>query len=254
VRSALAAAGLAILIGGCSDERPPIVVLDVSAASSLREVMQEAETAYEAANAGLDVRVNFGASGALRRQIEQGAPVDVFIAAADEPMDALVQAGLMDGRSRRSLAGNELVVIVPAGSTLAVTTLPDLVQPGIRRVAIGAPASVPAGSYAQEALRASGVARQIAAKTVLGQDVRQVLAYVASGNADAGIVYRTDAAAAGGRVRIAAAVHSTLHRPIRYPLAIAGRSSDPDRARAFAAFLLGSEGKAILRRHGFRVE
>jgi molybdate transport system substrate-binding protein len=251
-RSARIGAAL-VLLAGCRDQAPPRVTVTVSAAASLREVMQELEAAYERAHPGVDVRVNLGASGALRRQVEQGAPVDVFVSAAEEPMTALIAAGLMDARSRRVLAGNELVVVVPAGSRARIATLADLARPEIRRVAVGAPASVPAGAYAREALGASGVAARLAGRTVLGQDVRQVLAFVASGNADAGIVYRTDAASSD-RVRIALVVHPTLHRPITYPLAVSTRAADPERARAFAAFLLGDQGRAALRRHGFRVE
>jgi molybdate transport system substrate-binding protein len=225
----------------------------VSAAASLREVLRELEVSYEAEHPDTDIRVNLGASGALRRQIEQGAPVDVFISASDEPMDALVGAGLMDGRSRRSLASNQLVVIVPAGSTLRIARLADLARPEVRRIALGAPASVPAGAYADQALRAAGLSAALEGRAVLAQDVRQVLAFVASGNADAGIVYRTDAAVSS-QVRIAAEVHPTLHRRIGYPLAVATRPSDVARSRDFAAYLLGPSGRAVLRRRGFGVE
>lgn len=242
-----------LLLGACRDRAEPRVTLTVSAAASLREVLQAVEPAYEAAHPGVDVRINLGASGALRRQVEQGAPVDVFISAADEPMDALVSAGLMDGRSRRSLAGNDLVVIVPAGGSRSITALRDLARPEVRRIALGAPASVPAGAYADEALRSAGVADAVTGKAVLAQDVRQVLAFVASGNADAGIVYRTDAAAAP-RVRIAAEIHPSLHRRITYPVAVAARAAGPEEARAFVAHLLGPEGRAVLRERGFRVE
>jgi len=246
------AAGIALAACG-DDEVARDRVVSVSAAASLREVLQELEASYESEHPDTDVRLNLGASGALRRQIEQGAPVDVFIAAAEAPMEALVQAGMMDGRSRRPLAGNELVLIVPAGSNLPVTGLADLRNPAVRRVALGAPASVPAGAYADEALRASGLAEPLKGRTVLAQDARQVLAFVASGNADAGIVYRTDAAVSEA-VRVAATIHPTLHRRITYPLAVASHPVDPERARAFAAYLLGAQGKDALRRHGFRVE
>lgn len=242
-----------LLVASCRDRAEPRVVVTVSAAASLREVLQAVEPAYEAAHPGVDVRVNLGGSGALRRQVEQGAPVDVFISASAEPMDALVAAGLMDGRSRRVLAGNRLVLIVPSTGGAEIDGLSDLARPEVRRVAVGAPASVPAGAYADQALRAAGVAEAVRGKAVLAQDVRQVLAFVASGNADAGIVYRTDAAATP-RVRIAAEIHPSLHARIAYPVAVASRSDVPEAARAFVAYLLGPTGRGALAQRGFTIQ
>ena len=234
-------------------ERAPEVVLTVSAAASLREALTELEAKYEAANPTVDVRTNFAASGTLRQQIEQGAPVDVFASAAEGPMDALQAAGLVDPRSRRVLAGNELVLVVPAAADSSVRRFEDLASPGVGRVALGAPASVPAGEYAGEVLRALGISEAVERKTVLAQNVRQVLAYVEQGNVDAGVVYRTDAATSR-RVRVAAAAPPGTHRPITYPVAVVRRTQAPEAARAYVAFLLGPEGREVLRRRGFRVE
>ena len=250
---------LAVLaIGGCRDRAQApaarTVTVTVSAAASLREALGELEARYEAAHPDTDVRLNFGASGALARQIEQGAPVDVFISAADRPMDDLQARGLVDPRSRRVLAGNELVLVVPAAdSSSRVRGFEDLANPAVRRVALGAPASVPAGDYAEQVLRALGVLEAVKGKTVYAQNVRQVLSYVELGNVDAGVVYRTDAAVSP-RVRVAAAAPPGSHRPITYPLAVTARPAGPDAARAFAAFLLGPDGREVLRRRGFRVE
>ncbi len=241
---------------GCRDrakEQRPRAVLTVSAAASLREAMTELEASFEAVNEGVDVRTNFGASGALRQQIEQGAPVDLFVSAAEAPMDALQQAGLIDPRTRRVVAGNELVLVVPAAGTSPVRAFADLAKPEVRRIALGAPASVPAGDYGEQVLRALGIAEAVRPKTVYAQNVRQVLGYVESGNVDAGVVYRTDAAVSP-RVRVAAAAPPGTHRPITYPVAVVARTGEPELARAYAAHLLGPAGREVLRRRGFRVE
>ncbi|HEX8271254.1 MAG TPA: molybdate ABC transporter substrate-binding protein [Longimicrobiaceae bacterium] len=224
-------------------------VLTLSAAASLREAVAELAGRYEAAHPGTTVRVNLGASGALRQQIEQGARVDVFVSAAEGPMDALAERGLVDPATRANLAGNSLVVVVPRGST-AVGDFRDLASPRVGRVALGAPASVPAGEYALEALRALGTAAAVEAKAVYAQNVRQVLAYVESGNVDAGIVYATDAAAST-RVAVAAAAPPGSHRPIVYPLAVVRATAHPREARALAEFLRGPEARGVLRRRGF---
>lgn len=248
---------LATTAAGCRDrdgDAAARTVVTVAAAASLRDVMADAEARYEGAHPDVDVRTTLGASGVLQRQIEQGAPIDVFASAAEAPMDALMQRGSIDPRSRRLLAGNELVLIVPAtAGENGVRGFDDLATARARRVALGAPASVPAGDYADEVLRTLGIREAVLKKAVLGQDVRAVLAYVASGEADAGIVYRTDAAAAGGRVRVVAPAPTGSHTPITYPIAVTTATGNPEAARAFAGFLLGPEGQAILRARGFRV-
>ena len=255
-RRARSLALVLLVSGACADDaaEEARATVTVSAAASLRDALLEAERRYEAAHPEVDVRTNLGSSGALQRQIEQGAPVDVFAAAAEAPMDALAERGLVDVRSRRRLAGNELVLIVPADGGGAVDGFEALAGDGVRRVAIGAPASVPAGAYADEVLRTLGIADAVAPKIVPGQDVRQVLAYVAAGEVDAGIVYRTDAASAGDRVRVVATAPAGSHRPIVYPVAVTRDARDPAAARAYAGFLLGPRGQAILRAHGFRVD
>ena len=252
VALALLASGAGCGGPGDGRARDGEVRLTVSAASSLRDALTEIAGRFEAEHPGTRVRLNFGASGALRQQIEHGARVDVFVSAAERPMDALAERGLIDPASRRTLAGNELVLVVPAGEAATVDGFEDLASPGVERVAIGAPASVPAGEYALQALRALGIAEAVEGKTVYAQHVRQVLAYVESGNVDAGIVYRTDAAASD-RVRVAAAAPPGTHRPVTYPLAVVGSTRHPREARAFAEYLQGADAAAVLERHGFRV-
>lgn len=257
LRSATALAGIGLIVvpGACRDrggdrEQAPRVTLTVSAAASLREAVLEIDSLYRAEHPDVAVRANFGASGALRQQIEQGAPVDVFISASEKHADALQQEGLIDPRTRRVLAGNELVLVIPARSPIPVADFRALAGPRVTSVALGAAASVPAGEYADEVLRSLGIAEAVGQKAVYGQNVRQVLAYVESGNVDAGIVYRTDAAVSR-RVRVVATAPAGTHRPITYPLAVVTASRHPDEARAYAAFLLGPRGREVLARRGF---
>ncbi|HEV7590145.1 MAG TPA: molybdate ABC transporter substrate-binding protein [Longimicrobium sp.] len=228
------------------------MTLTVAAAASLHEVVVELDSLYRIEHPDVAVRATFGASGALRQQIEQGAPVDVFISAADRHVDALQRAGLVDARSRRVFAGNALVLVVPSTAGANVRGFRDLGSPAVRRVAIGAAASVPAGEYAEQVLRSLGIADEVAAKAVYAQNVRQVLAYVERGEVDAGIVYRTDAQASR-RVRIAAEAPPATHAPITYPLVLVARRPHPDETRAYAAFLLGPRGREVLARRGFTV-
>ena len=241
-----------VLACACRDRVPekPAVTLTIAAAASLHEVIVELDSLYRVEHPDVAVRATFGASGALRQQIEQGAPVDVFISASERHVDALQRAGRVDPRSRRAFAGNELVLVVPASGGATVRGFRDLASPGVRRVAIGAAASVPAGEYAEQVLRSLGIAEAVAAKAVYAQNVRQVLAYVESGNVDAGIVYATDAASSS-RVTVAAAAPPGSHRPIVYPLAVVRATAHPREARALAEFLRGPEAREVLRRHGF---
>ena len=238
---------------GCRDRTPPREPVTVSAAASLREAMDDMRRAYEAAHPGVEVRVNVGGSGTLARQIEQGADVDLFVSASAAQMDGLQARGLIDPRTRRAAAGNELVLIVPASAGTAVRGFPDLARSDVRRVALGAVPSVPAGEYARQTLDAQGLSKAVAAKALYAQDVRQVLAWVAAGEADAGIVYRTDAAAAGDRVRVVAVATASTHKPVTYPLAVVSASRHKQAAMDFAAFVLGPQGRAALARRGFVV-
>ena len=243
-----------LAVAACRDRTPsnPTVTVTVAAAASLQEAVTELDSLYAVEHPNVAVRATFGASGAVRQQIEQGAPVDVFISASDRHVDALHRAGLVDARSRRAFAGNVLVLIVPAASGANVRGFGDLASPAVRRVAVGAAASVPAGEYAEQVLRSLGIAEAVAAKAVYAQNVRQVLSYVERGEVDAGIVYRTDVRASR-RVRVAAEAPPATHAPVTYPLVLVSRRPHPEEARAYAAFLLGPRGREVLMRRGFTV-
>jgi molybdenum ABC transporter molybdate-binding protein len=157
------------------------------------------------------VRFNFASSGTLQQQIERGAPVDVFISAADKQMNSLATKNLIMHSTRRILAHNELVLVVPRTARVPIRNFSDLGSPSVRRIAIGAPASVPAGQYAEQMLRKLGLWNRVQPKAVQGKDVREVLTQVALGNVDAGLVYRTDAATTP-QVRIVKAAPKGSHQ------------------------------------------
>ena len=224
--------------------------LTVSAASSLTEAFSEIGKRYEATHPGVRVRLNFGASGALLQQIANGAPVDVFASADQETMDRAQQQQLVAAAERHDFAGNALVVVVPADSRLSMGSLQALADPGVARLAIGNPASVPVGRYAQKALESAGLWTVVSAKAVRALNVRQALDYVARGEVDAAFVYATDARLMLGRVRVAYEV--PVRTPIRYPIAPIAGSRQGGEARRFIDFVRSDAGQDILRRHGFR--
>jgi molybdate transport system substrate-binding protein len=224
--------------------------LHVSAAASLSNAFRDIAARYEAQHAGTKVLLNFGASGALLQQMARGAPVDVFATADLETMDAAEKQGLLAGAGRRNFARNSLVVIVPKGSRLALGRLQDLGQPGVQKIAIGNPASVPAGRYTQHALEAAKLWPVMSAKAINTQNVRQSLDYVARGEVDAGFVYGTDAALMKDKVRVAFTV--PLDVPISYPIARGGAAADPLEASRFVDFVLSPAGQAVLAQYGFQ--
>ena len=175
---------------GAGGSPPDRVELTISTAASLREVITEVSSVFEREHLDITLQLNFAGSGALRQQIEMGAPVQVFISASTEHIDRIADAGLVDKDKRRIFARNSLVLI---GDRNVVRTLDDLSSRRVERVGIGDPRSVPAGKYAREWLEAAGLWAEVQTKAVLAGDVRQVLSYVARGEVDAGIVYATDA-------------------------------------------------------------
>ncbi|HEY9908357.1 MAG TPA: molybdate ABC transporter substrate-binding protein [Thermosynechococcaceae cyanobacterium] len=222
----------------------------VSAAASLKDVLEELKPVYQATKPGA-ITYNLGASGALQQQIENGAPADVFISAAQKQMDTLEKKGLLVEGTRINLVGNQLVLIVPRESS-EVNGFSDLSKPAIERVAIGEPRSVPAGQYAQQVLENLGVWEQVRPKLVLANSVRQVLASVESGNATAGIVYATDAKTSK-KVRIVATANEKDHQPIVYPIAVLKNSKQAIAGKEFIRFLTSALAQATFQKYGFTV-
>lgn len=223
--------------------------LTVAAAASLGPAFTEIARAFEAANPGTTVRLTTAASGVLLAQLKAGAPMDALATADTQTMDDAASQSLLRAGSRVDIARGTLVLVVPEGSTLALTRLADLTQPAVKRIASGNPATVPAGRYAQAAMAAAGLDAALKERLVPTQNVRQALDYVARGEVDAGFVYATDAALLPGKVQVRLTVPTPT--PIVYPMAVAAASTQPELAQRFVTFVRGETSQAVLRRYGF---
>ncbi|WP_054973728.1 molybdate ABC transporter substrate-binding protein [Paenibacillus sp. A3] len=266
----LLALSLAIGLAGCGEAKPTPadapkagqeksqaapaekVELTISAAASLTDALKEIQNAYESKNTSIKLNFNFGASGALQQQIEQGAPADVFLSAAAKNMKALVDKQLVDAAQQKNLLVNELVVVVPEGGKAQVGTVDDLAKPEVKHVAIGEPESVPAGGYAKEALTNAKQWDALQPKLVMAKDVRQVLTYVESGNAEAGFVYKTDALTSK-KVKIAFNVDPKTYKPVEYPAGIVKATKHAKEAEAFYTYLQSKEAADVFAKYGFTI-
>lgn len=224
--------------------------LTVSAAISLKPALEALESDYETASGDV-VTYNFGASGALLGQIKAGAPVDLFIAAAEKQVSELIKADLADAATRTVVARGRLVLIVPAKQADPVTSLKDLANDRVKRVAIGQPKTVPAGDYATQALAKAGLSAGVADKLVYGTNVRQVLDYVVRGEVDAGLVYATDAKDAGDAVKVVELIDPSLHEPIVYPAVVVKNAAHAAAADRFMKYLASDAGQRVLADKGF---
>ena len=237
------------LAGAAACSRQTDSALTVSAAASLQDALEQIAPAFGQSHPHLKVRFNFGGSGTLEQQIERGAPVDVFLSAAPKPMDQLTAKGLILSGTRRDLLRNQIVLIAPRDST-SLHSFADLAMPSVKLIALGDPGSVPAGDYGRQVLQALHLWQTVQGKLVLAKDVRQVLTYVETGNADAGVVYATDARLSSG-VRVVATAPESSHAPVVYPTAVVEGSREPSAARAFVSFLEGPQAREIFTRFGF---
>jgi len=239
---------LAVSISAC--HTADRVTLTLSAATSLKDAIVEAEAVYRQSHATSDFSNNFGSSGTLAAQIEQGVPADLFLSAAARPMDDLERKGLIAAGSRRNLLRNSLVLIAPRDSRLQ--DFQGLTGGPVRLIALGDPQSVPAGVYGRQALSSLHLWEKLNAKLVLAKDVRQVLAYVETGNADAGLVYATDALTSD-KVRVVAVAPESTHDAIVYPIAAVRGSHNQEAAHSFIDYLAGPVAQAIFKKHGFTI-
>ncbi len=243
---------LVVLLGTAVSWAAAKVELYVSAAASLKDAMLELEKPYEAKHPGVQLIFNFNSSGALQTQIEQGAPADLFYSAALKQMDNLDQKNLLKKGTRRNLLENQIVMIVPKAANSNLKDFKDLTQAAVQKIGIGAPESVPAGQYALEAFKKLGIWDKIQDKVVYGTNVRAVLTYVETGNVDAGIVYRTDAAISD-KVKVVVAAPAGSTEPVIYPAAVLAGTKQPAEAADFLAYTSGPEGKAVFEKYGFVV-
>jgi molybdate transport system substrate-binding protein len=234
---------------------PPEAPVRVFAAASLTDVLKTIGEQYAAAGHPAPV-LNFAASSELARQIEQGAEADIFISADEAWMDYLAERNLIDPATRATLLTNTLVLIAPADKPLTVEIKPGMnLKAALKggKLAIANPDSVPAGKYAKEALEHFGAWTGVELETARAENVRAALRFVEQGEAAAGIVYATDARAAGGAITVVATFPADSHTPITYPAAIvAGKSEGP--GKGFLAFLSSPEARTAFAAAGFGLQ
>lgn len=223
----------------------------VSAAASLTDALTEIGKAYES-NSRHRIGFNFGASSELARQIEEGAPVDLFFSADLEKMENLEKKGRIEKESRENLLSNQLVIVAPVDSILTIRSAIDLLRADVKRIALAEPSLVPVGIYVKEYLRGKGLWEKIKNKVVPVMDVRAALASVELGNVDVGFVYKTDAAISK-KVKIVYEVPREEGPKIIYPVALVKESSKKEAAGDFLKFILSDTGKRIFRKYGFIV-
>ncbi|MGB3535882.1 MAG: molybdate ABC transporter substrate-binding protein [Microcoleaceae cyanobacterium] len=225
--------------------------ITVSAATSLSDVMIAIQPLYLKQYPDIKLIYNFGSSGSLQQQIEQGAPVDLFISADIKQMDILEQKGLLLPETRKNILTNSMVLVVPKGKQ-SISSLADLNNNNIRKIAIGEPNTVPAGKYAKEILTSLNLWDSLQSKIVYAKNARQVLSYVETGNVDAGIVYQTNAKISE-KIDIIATIPATYHSPIIYPIAIVKDSKNIEVAKQFITFISGNSTKFVFEKYGFQV-
>lgn len=236
-------------MSGCMGTPSTESELIVSVAASVYDAMNDIKADYKQ-KTGVTIHLNVGSSGSLRRQIEQGAPADLFVSASVPHMEQLVKRETIRQESVIPLLTNTLVLITPSSLNITIDDFSDLTGDGVTRIAVAFPVSVPAGRYAQETLEQLDLWESLYDKFVFAKDVRQVLSYVESGNVDAGFVYKSDAEQSS-KVRVATEVRSSWHDPIVYPAGIVASSDHRQEAEDFLHYLQTAEAEAIFRQYGF---
>ncbi len=248
-----------VLIGCGNDHESPAAEgtideaaeINIAAAASLTDALTEIQTAY-AAKSNNTLHFNFASSGTLVKQLQEGAPGDLFISASKGHMDTLEEEGLIVTASRKDLLINTLTLIATAEKADLISGTEALTGADIKSIAIGEPESVPAGKYARQTLENLGLWEQIQDKIIYTKDVRQVLQYVDSGNADCGFVYKSDALLLETGKVIKEMLENS-HDPIVYPAALLKDSAEPEATQAFYEYLQTDEAKGIFKKYGFQI-
>ena len=240
-----------VILDGNRSYAGPANEITVSAAISLKNAFEEIGKIFKEKHPGTKITFNFGASGDLAKQIEGGAPVDVFASAASRDMDELDRKGFITSGTRMNFAGNSLVLVKSGISRIRMESFEDLRKAEVKKIVIGNPKSVPAGRYAEEALKYLQLWEVVKEKLVLAEHVRQALDYVARNEVDAAMVYSTDATIRPKEVRIVTKAPDKSHQPIIYPIGIVKGSKNHSLAKEFTALVLSAEGKKVLNKYGF---
>lgn len=222
----------------------------ISAASSLQNVLNDIKETFEEEHPNVNIIYNFGSSGALKQQISQGAPIDLYFSASSDLFHELVKENRISENHSSFIIGNELVLIQPKSSASSFEDMEAVLSSDVRRIAIGTPEIVPAGQFAKEALENLDLWVKVQDKLINAQNVRQVLTFVESGNADLGFVYKTDAFQSD-RVGIITTIDHTLHDPIMYPLGIIKESAEKSEVITVYHYFQSKEAQEIFERYGF---
>jgi molybdate transport system substrate-binding protein len=245
---------LAVLCTSCTnnnevakEERVPLMI---SAAMSLGDALHEIKEIYEEEHL-VDLTFNLGGSGSLAQQIQQGAPADIFLSANQEWMNRLEREGLIQTETRADIIENQLVLIAATSSPLEYTSFTEISASDVGRIAIGNPESVPAGKYAKDALISLEKWNELEDQLLLAKDVRQVLTYVETENADIGFAYESDAMTTD-LVKIVATSDTDLHEPIVYPGAVIANTTHEKEAADFLAFLETNQAQEVFKKYGFK--
>jgi len=225
--------------------------INVFAAASLTDSLKEIAAAYEK-QTGDKAVFNFGSSSFLARQIEEGAPVDIFFSADEAKMDGLEKNGLILKNTRKSRLSNSLVIVIAVEKGAAIATPKDLATDKVKRLAVAEPRTVPAGIYAKEYLQKQNLWPAVEARVVPTENVRAALAAVEAGNAEAGIVYKTDAAASK-KVKVVYEVPASDSPAIRYPMAVVKEAKELEAAKRFLKHLDSEEAGRVFEKFGFIV-
>ena len=244
---------MAFVITGCGvankDKSSEPVNLLVSAGAGFKDAGEELKEIYVQKHADVKITYNFASSGTLQKQIEEGAPTDLFISAAEAQVNVLSQKGLLEEGSRKNLLSNELVLI--AGKDSKISDFNDLAGDKVNKISIGTPETVPAGMYAKETLTNLKLWDKIQPKLVLAKDVRQVLTYVETKNVEAGLVYHSDAIK-GKEIKTVTVAPEASHSPIIFTMAVIKSTKHSKEVSDFAAFLLSDEANKIYMKYGFK--
>lgn len=225
--------------------------ITISAALSLREAFTAMSKSFEAGRKGVKVRLNFGSSGDLVRQIEGGAPVEVFASASPKEMDMLAKQGLIVSSTRKNFAENAMVLVTALDSRSRIYSFKDLASGGIKKIAVGNFKTVPAGRYAEEIFQYFNLMPLIKDKLIFAENIKQVLDYVARKEVEAGVVYATDAAQRKHEIKVAAVADKKSHSRVVYPIALIKNTRNPHIAKDFMSYIFSAEGQKILEEYGF---
>ncbi len=226
----------------------PVEII-IAAAASLTDTMNDLISVYKTVEPMITVTPTYGSSGSLQKQIEQGAPADIFFSASPKQMDALEKEDLLIAGSRKNMVENKIVLIVPKDAT-GITSFEAAATDAISQIALGEFSSVPAGQYAEQVFTSLGILDTVKSKAVYAKDVRQVLSYVEQGEVSAGVVYATDAAISKG-VSVVAVAPAGTHSPVIYPAALVITGLQQETAQKFLDWMSSPEAAKVFEKYGF---